>query len=94
MIHRRLEEEVRRVATRYRRLHVWTALAIVWFAASLVGAALLGLAWRAGWAPVWGAPALACGSLFAACVVFVLAARSTRDLRSIARRVVAPPRGV
>ncbi len=89
MIHRRLEEEVERVAIRLRRLHAWTALATVWFATALVGAVALALAWRADWVPAWVVLALTGAGALAAFVVVMFTAGSARNVRSVARRIEA-----
>src|SRR5436190_576049 len=40
MIHRRLRDELERVAGRYRSLKLWQGLAIAWLAVAVAGAAL------------------------------------------------------
>ena len=89
MIHRQLLEELDWVACRYRRLCVWRALSTSGFAATLVGAGLLLLAWGAGWASSWTAPVLLGAALLAACLLGRSAVRSARDRGRIARLVEA-----
>lgn len=83
----RLLRELQRVARRYRRWYLWTALAVGWFVAALVGAGLLVLGWATGWALSWTAPVLALLGLAAACVGIALAVRSSRDHAAMARRI-------
>lgn len=83
----RLFDEIERVAGRYRQMRIWTALAIVWFAASAVAAGVL-LLDRLGWAaPRWSVPVLAIAAVAGAIVAAWQAARPTRDQRWIARRI-------
>ena len=49
MMDQRLRRQLDRVATRFRRLRLWTALAGVWLLSALLAAVVLGLNWRVGW---------------------------------------------
>ncbi len=85
----RLLRELERVAGRYRRWYLWSALAIGWLVAALIGACLLALGWTTGWVSSWTVPVLCLLGLTAACAGIAVAVRSSRDHAAIARRIEA-----
>jgi hypothetical protein len=85
----RLNQQLEKVAARFRRLRFWRGLALAWLAAAAVGVALLGL-YRLGDWHLPSAVGLVCGSALTVAVVCSwLANRSTRDYRWVAQRVEA-----
>ena len=89
MAHREVVGELTRVARRYRRLYAWNAVAVCCLAGAIVGFGLILLASTTRSAPSWTVAALVIGCLLAICTGIWLAARLTRDLRWVARRIEA-----
>ncbi len=87
--YRRLRNEIEEVAGRYRRLYGWLACAIVWLAASALGAAVLQTEWPTGQVVVWFTPVLIVAAVLATVAAVWLATRTTRDSRWVARRIEA-----
>ena len=90
MAHRQVVGELKRVARRYRRLYAWNAVAVCCLGAAIAGFGLMILL-----APTtrstlfWPVSVLLIGCLLAICAGTWLAARPTRDLRWVARRIEA-----
>ena len=89
MNQKRIQREVERVASRYRRLWRRTALSATWTAASVSGVAILACEWLWGWHLVWAAPAVAGVAVLAAIVVLALGGRRPGETRPVARQIEA-----
>ena len=87
MMDQRLQRQLDRVASRMRRLRLWTALAGAWLLAALAGAAMFGLNRRLGWYSENSVPALSIVALLLAGLFGWRAWRSVRDYRPVARQV-------
>ena len=85
MMSRQLRDVLERVARRVREVRLWNSLALCWSAWALVGA-LLAFAGVRSIVILSGCAMLALSSALA-CVI--LARRSARDLRGVARRIEA-----
>jgi hypothetical protein len=86
-----LRQVLERVAQRFRQVRLWSGLALCWLAWSLAGLAVLAVVSRAGidLAIPGGWPALVIAVGASGVVCAVLALRSARDPRWVARRIEA-----
>jgi hypothetical protein len=87
-----LRRALERVARRFRRVRLWGSLAICWLAWALVGAGLALVPDRPGLVSIsggWLVAALAVAAAATGVLCAILALRSVRDRRWVARRIEA-----
>src|SRR6266404_4492078 len=84
-----LETQLRQLATRRRRLELWSRLAGCWAAAALLGQALIILQRQSGWGSSLALPSVALLGVAAAVVIVSRRGRTETDWRELARQIEA-----
>ncbi|MBI2478889.1 MAG: hypothetical protein HYV60_09715 [Planctomycetia bacterium] len=87
MIERRLLRQLERAAGRFRHLRVIVSWSVVWMLAAVIAAITLALNQSVGLYFSLAAPIIGAAALFVALVAGIIAMRTARDYRWVARRV-------
>ncbi|MDA1053987.1 MAG: hypothetical protein O3C40_26355 [Planctomycetota bacterium] len=87
MIERRLLRQLERAAGRFRHLRVIVSWSVVWTLAAIAAVVVLGLNQSVGLYSPWAAAFVAAAAALVALVAGIIAMRSARDYRWVARRV-------